>query len=82
MGEAKRKRKRRAQLGWPQSDTFFGTIDLHMLPPAATINGARIRELPGDNTIPDAPQVLLQAFRAVVGARTFQVGFCVGNETG
>jgi hypothetical protein len=34
-----------------------------MLPPAAIINGARIRELTGDDTIPDTP-IILQAFRA------------------
>jgi hypothetical protein len=53
-----------------------------MLPPVAAINGARIRELTGDDTIPDTPQIILQAFRAVVGKRTFYVGFCLGNETG
>jgi hypothetical protein len=53
-----------------------------MLPPAATINGARIRELTGDDTIHDTPEIILQAFRAVVGDRTFHVGFCLGNETG
>ncbi len=60
MGEAKRKR----QADWPHADDFRGTIDLHMLPPTAAINGARIRELTGDHTIPDAPQIILQAFRA------------------
>ena len=46
-----------------------------MLPPVAAINGARIRELTRDTTIPDTS--ILQAFRAVVGERTFQVGFCL-----
>ena len=32
-------------------------IDLHALPPVAEINGARIRELTGDATIPDDAQV-------------------------
>jgi len=82
MGEAKRKRQRREQAAWPHADDFRGTIDLHMLPPAATINGTRIRELTGDDTIPDTQQIILQAFRAVVGDRTFHVGFCLGNETG
>lgn len=81
MGEAKR-RKHRQQSSWPHSDSFRGMIDLYVLPPVAAINGARIRELTGDNSIPDAPQVILRAFRAVVGERTFQVGFCLGNETG
>jgi hypothetical protein len=82
MGEAKRKRQRQAQSAWPHSDSFLGAIDLHMLPPVTAINGARIRELTGDNTIPETPQIILQAFRAVVGERTFHVGFCLGNEAG
>ncbi len=82
MGEAKRKRRQQEQFAWPRSDGFFGTIDLYMLPPAAAINSARIRELTGDDTIPDTPQIILRAFRAVVGERIFHVGFCLGNETG
>ena len=77
MGEAKRKKQERA--AWPDSDRYNGTIDLHVLPPAAEIDGARIRELTGDDTIPDTTQVILRAFRAVVGARTFHVGFCLGD---
>lgn len=76
MGEAKRKKQERA---WPDSDRYNGTIDLHVLAPAAEIDGARIRELTGDDTIPDATQVILRAFRAVVGERTFHVGFCLGD---
>jgi hypothetical protein len=79
MGEAKRKNQRRQQVAWPQADNYRGTIDLHMLPPVAAINGARIRELTGDSSIPDAPEIILQAFRAAVGDRTFHVGFCLGN---
>jgi hypothetical protein len=82
MGEAKRKKRRRQQSSWPHSESFWGTIDLHMLSPVKEINGARIRELTGDNTIPNAPQVTLMAYRAVVGERTSHVGFCLGNETG
>ncbi|MHB8885325.1 MAG: hypothetical protein ACYC5H_09595 [Methylovirgula sp.] len=82
MGEAKRKRQQRGRATRPHADDFRGTIDLHMLPPAATINGARIRELTGDDTVPDTQQIILQAFRAVLGDRTFHVGFCLGNETG
>ncbi|AJE46981.1 hypothetical protein [Celeribacter indicus] len=77
MGEAKRKKQERA--AWPDSDRYNGTIDLHVLPPAAEIDGARIRELTGDDTIPDTTQVILRAFRAVVGERTFHVGFCLGD---
>tara|TARA_R100000687_G_C6327280_1_gene107889 strand:- start:220 stop:417 length:198 start_codon:yes stop_codon:yes gene_type:complete len=65
MGEAKRKKQERA--AWPDSDRYNGTIDLHVLPPAMEIDGARIRELTGDDTIPDTTQVILRAFRAVVG---------------
>lgn len=82
MGEAQRKRKRREQSAWPRSDSFRGVIDLHNLPPVASINGARIRELTGDDRIPADVQVLLRAFRAVVGERSFQVGFCLGNADG
>ena len=77
MGEAKRKKQERA--AWPDSDRYNGTIDLHVLPPAMEIDGARIRELTGDDTIPDTTQVILRAFRAVVGERTFHVGFCLGD---
>jgi hypothetical protein len=82
MGEAKRKRQERERAAWPHADDFRGPVDLHMLPPTTAINGARIRELTGDDTIPDTQQIILQAFRAVVGDRTFRVGFCLGNETG
>ena len=82
MGEAKRKRQRREQSAWPRADSFRGAIDLHVLWPVAVINGARIRELTGDSTIPDATQIVLEAFRAVVGDRTFHVGFCLGNGSG
>lgn len=82
MGEAERKRQQREQAAWPHADDFRGSIDLHMLPPTVTINGARIRELTGDDTIPDTQHIIVQAFRAVVGDRTFHVGFCLGNETG
>ncbi len=53
MGEAKRKRQMREQPAWPRADSVRGAIDLHFLPPVAAINGARIRELTGDDTIPD-----------------------------
>ena len=70
MGEAKRKKLVREQAVWPHAGDFRGMIDLHMLPPAPTINGARIRELMGDNTIPDRTQIILHAFRAVAGDRS------------
>jgi hypothetical protein len=85
MGEAKRKKQRREQreqVAWPQADDYRGTIDLHMLPPVVGIDGVRIRELTGDSSISDTTQIILQAFRAVVGDRTFHVGFCLGNEVG
>lgn len=82
MGEAKRKRQQQAQSACPHSDSFRCTIDLHVLPPIAAIDGARIRELTGDDSIPDTAQISLRAFRAVVGDQTFQVGFCLGDETG
>ncbi|WAC61276.1 hypothetical protein [Brevundimonas sp. SL130] len=78
MGEAKRKRQQQ-QSAWPRSDGFRGIIDLHALPPVAAINGARIRALTGDVAIPDDAQIILRAFRAVVGERSFHVGFCLGD---
>jgi hypothetical protein len=82
MGEAKRKRQQREQSAWPSADSFRGMIDLRVLPPVTAINGARIRELTGDDRIPDTAQISLRAFRAVVGDRTFHVGFCLGNDAG
>lgn len=82
MGEAKRRMQQQPQSSWPRADSFQGMIDLHLLPPVAAINGARIRELTGDDRIPADSQISLRAFRAVVGDRTFHVGFCLGNETG
>ena len=46
MGEARRKKQERA--AWPDSDRYNSTIDLHVLPPAAEIDGVRIRELTGE----------------------------------
>jgi len=40
-------------------DDFWGAIDLHRLPPAAAVNGARIRELTGNNSIPDTTKISL-----------------------
>lgn len=82
MGEAKRKKQQGKQAAWPYADDFHNMIDLHTLPSVASINGARIRELTGDDTIPDTTQIILRAFRAVAGERTYCVGFCIGNETG
>lgn len=77
MGEAKRKRQEREAS--PDTDSYRGTIDLHVLPSVAAINGARIRELTGDDTIPDSTRIILRAFKAIVGPRTFHVGFCLGD---
>lgn len=79
MGDAKRKKQQREQARWPQADAYLGTIDLHLLPAVGSIDGAHIRELTGDSSVPDTPKVVLQAFRAVVGDRTFHVGSCLGN---
>ncbi|RJG55979.1 hypothetical protein D0Z70_08095 [Sphingobium terrigena] len=77
MGEAKRKRQERE--AWPHTDSYGGTIDLHVLPSVAAINGARIRELTGDENIPDSTRIILRTFKAIVGPRTFHVGFCLGD---
>lgn len=82
MGEAKRKGQAQQISTWPRSENFFGTIDLHLLPPIPSINGARIRELTGDVSIPDSTQIVLRAHRADVGERSFYVGFCLGDERG
>lgn len=84
MGEAKRKRIRAAQGDWPSADAHRGSIDLHTLPAVPEINGARIRALTGDATIAvsDETQILLRAFKATVGERHFNVGFCIGGANG
>jgi hypothetical protein len=79
MGEAKRRKVGFESEEWPRCESFRGTIQLDMLSPAPAINGARIRELTGDEQIPDTTQIMLQAFRAVVGPNTFHVGFCLGD---
>ena len=61
---------------------FGGRSICTCLSPVKEIDGTRIRELTGDSTIPDVSQVTLIAYRAVIGERTFHVGFCLGNETG
>jgi hypothetical protein len=81
MGESKRRRQQR-QSGWPGSDSVRDPIDLHILPSVPAINGARIRALTGADWIPDTTQVILRAFRAMVGHRTFNVGFCLGDGSG
>jgi hypothetical protein len=53
-----------------------------MLPATPELTSARIRELTGDNTIPDAQEVVLKAFRVVVGDRSFNAGFCIGDGVG
>ena len=74
--------KYQSQSDWPHAESYLGIVDLHMLPPAETINGARIRELTGDKTFPDVEELILWAFRAVAGGRQFHVGFCIGNQDG
>lgn len=82
MGEAKRKREQAARPDWPRDESFRGVVELHQLTGVPALNGARIRELTGDPTIPDADNVLLRAFEARAGDRRFHVGFCLGNENG
>lgn len=82
MGEAKRKKQLLEQVAGPHADESHGMIDLHVLPPVAAINGARMRELIGGHPTQDAQQIILQAYHATIGERSFYVGFCLGNETG
>jgi hypothetical protein len=79
MGDAKRRKRQQHRSDWPRSESYRGPVDLHMLPPVAAINGARIRVLTGDDRIPDSTQISLRAFRAAVGERTFHVGFSIGD---
>ena len=75
MGEAKRRRKLQSEelAAFSPEDYFRGVIDLHMLPPVAEINGARIYALTGDESISETTRLILWAFRAVVGKRAFHV---------
>lgn len=84
MGEAKRKKEMQERMALLRPKDFHYAIDLHSLPPVSTINGRRIRELTGDESlqISDTTEILLQTFRAAVGERAFHVGFCIGDETG
>ena len=81
MGEAKRKRKLEGEESTTASpDEYFrGVIDLHMLPSVPEINVARIRQLTGDTSIPEATELLLMVFRVLAGERTFLAGFCIGD---
>jgi hypothetical protein len=66
--------------GMAQIRFHNGAIDLHVLPPVAAINGARIRELTGDETFSEATEIILRVFKAVVGERTFHVGSALAME--
>lgn len=81
MGEAKRRRAEQAA-AWPGVEAHRGIIDLHTLPAVPSITGARIRDLTGDDSIPDSTTVILRTFRAQVGERAFHVGFCLGDGVG
>lgn len=82
MSQSSFKRQNRNHVDWRRASNFREMVDLHILPPVPSINGARLRELTGDNRIPDNVQISLRAFRAVAGDRKFRVGFCLGNEAG
>lgn len=81
MGEAKRKKLQGSQTSKSLAE-FRGVIDLHTLAPVVAIDSKRIRELTGDDSLPDSKQIVLNAFQAKVGERKFHVGFCIGSETG
>jgi hypothetical protein len=82
VGEAKRRSMKDDQRSWTTSDEFRGVIELHLLPAVAELNGARLHALTGDDKIPETSGIILKAFRAVVGDRTFHVGHCIGNGEG
>ncbi|GLS42872.1 hypothetical protein [Methylobacterium brachythecii] len=77
MGDAKRRRQQCSE--WPRSESHRDVVDLHILPPVAEIDGEFIRRLTGNDDIPSAQEVILRAFRAVAGERTFHAGFCLGD---
>lgn len=82
MGEANRKRKlqiKKVAITAPD-DYFRGVIDMHMLPAAQSLTIGRIRALTGQETesaefTTDETALVLWAFRAVVGDRTFMSVF-------
>ncbi|MDJ0977926.1 MAG: hypothetical protein QNI87_05260 [Erythrobacter sp.] len=80
MGEARRRKEK--QSDWPNSDRFDGDVELHILAPDPSINGARINELTGDEIFSPDARVVLRAYRAVADEREFCVGFCVGDGEG
>jgi hypothetical protein len=80
VGQAKhRKAASAAGTPWPQDASIYGAIELHILPPVSSITSDRVRELTGDDSIPPGKEVSLNAYRAVVGDRSFHVGFCLGD---
>jgi hypothetical protein len=82
MGEAKRRKQLNSQKAWPSADNYWGAVDLHVLPPVASANAARIPALINEGLVVENTKLILNAFRAIVGERTFYVGHCLGNETG
>lgn len=54
-------------------------IKRHALAPVAAIDGARIRELTGDDRFPKDMPIIPRTFRAAVGSRSYHVGFCLGD---
>ena len=84
MGEAKKKRELRERAGWRQSEVHQRIVNLYMLPPVAPINGQRMKELTGDDSIqiPDTTQILLETYKVQVGEQSFLAGFCIGDESG
>lgn len=79
MGKTNRQKNKRQKPDWPRTKRHDGLIDLHILPPVAAINGARIRALTGNDHIPKDAQISLRAFRAEAGERKFHVGFAIGD---
>lgn len=81
MGEAKRRRAREGA-EWPNLERAGGVIELQFLPSVPEIGGKRMRTVLDDPSIPDDQAVILQAFAASAGDRTFCVGFTLGDESG
>ena len=56
---------------WPSGECARGMIDLHWLPPVPSINGARIRELTGEESIPPDAEIALRVHHVIAGDRSF-----------
>lgn len=76
MGEAKR---RRQSLVEHAGEAFRGMVVLQWLPPDRKVSHALVERISEETEVSTGTQILLNAFRATVGQRSFHVGFCIGD---